>query len=77
MWRWAVGVWVAIVVIGGGLTLWLQDANEPPPPVGWEEAEASPVPGPPDGWETLCPVPEPAPRGEDGATAYACLYRAP
>ncbi|MFI5794713.1 hypothetical protein [Streptomyces sp. NPDC051677] len=30
VWRWAVGVWVAVVAVGGGVTLWLQDSTEPP-----------------------------------------------
>jgi hypothetical protein len=38
VWRWAAGVWTALVVTGGALTLWLQDANEPRPPVRWEDA---------------------------------------
>ncbi|MGW0941570.1 hypothetical protein ACWD4O_03330 [Streptomyces sp. NPDC002623] len=30
MWQWAVGAWLAAVVVAGGLTLWLQDAAAPP-----------------------------------------------
>ncbi|MFE9994144.1 hypothetical protein [Streptomyces avermitilis] len=40
LWRWAVGVWALAALAGGGLTLWLQDSTEPPPPTGWEPAPA-------------------------------------
>ncbi|MGV9563986.1 hypothetical protein [Streptomyces sp. NPDC003480] len=40
MWRWVAGVWAALVLVGGGLTLWLQDRNEPDPPARWERAPA-------------------------------------
>ena len=43
-WRWAVAVWAALVVVAGGLTLWLQDSAEPPPPRGWENANPGPTP---------------------------------
>lgn len=67
--RWAVGVWVAAVVAGGGATVWLQHAAEAPPPVGWEEAEPSPSP------ERRCTQPDdlPEPPEGDGIVAYACL----
>lgn len=32
------------VVVGGGLTLWLQDAAEPERPGGWEKNQESPAP---------------------------------
>ncbi|MEU6217082.1 hypothetical protein ABZ845_06085 [Streptomyces sp. NPDC047022] len=51
-WRWAAGVWAALAVTGGGLTLWLQDANEPPPPAQWQEA-----PTPQQTADPACPVP--------------------
>ncbi|WP_234342769.1 hypothetical protein [Streptomyces fulvoviolaceus] len=53
LWRWAVVVWAAVVVVGGGLTLWLQDSAEP---YGGEE-KTSRTPSLPEGWETLCPSP--------------------
>jgi hypothetical protein len=56
-WRWAAGVWAVLVLTGGGLTLWLQDANEPPPPVQWYEAPTSPPS--PDMWSDECPTPSP------------------
>ncbi|KUN56227.1 hypothetical protein AQJ43_01035 [Streptomyces avermitilis] len=64
VWRWAIGVWAAAVLVGGGLTLWLQDSTEPPPPTGWEPAPAPllsadvrdhpPCPGASDGQAVLC-----------------------
>jgi hypothetical protein len=54
LWRWALLVWAALVVVGGGLTLWLQDSTEPPGPYGREES--SPTPRLPEGWETMCPT---------------------
>jgi hypothetical protein len=49
--RTAVCVWAALVVTGGGLTLWLQDATQEAP-VSWQEVEpqrdvAPPGEGPP------------------------------
>lgn len=67
VWRWGVGVWTAVVIVGGGLTLWLQDETEPPPPVGWERTDPSPTPHFPE-----CPVPEPPPDVEDGLVAVVC-----
>ena len=52
LWRWVLLVWAAVVVVGGGLTLWLQDSAEPPGPYGRQEA--SPSPSLPEGWETAC-----------------------
>lgn len=39
LWRWVLAVWTVTVVVGGGLTLWLQDSAEPQRPAGWEENE--------------------------------------
>ncbi|WP_406332779.1 hypothetical protein [Streptomyces sp. NBC_00203] len=39
LWRWVLAVWTVTVVVGGGLTLWLQDSAEPQRPSGWEENE--------------------------------------
>ncbi|QNP70287.1 hypothetical protein IAG44_13080 [Streptomyces roseirectus] len=44
--RWVVAVWAALVVVGGGVTLWLQDSARPPAPRGWYEAPSS-LPTPP------------------------------
>lgn len=52
-WRWAVAVWVILVAVAGGLTLWLRDAAEPPGPYLWQQA--SPTPTLPQGWES-CPA---------------------
>ncbi|MEV6023538.1 hypothetical protein [Streptomyces sp. NPDC052036] len=38
VWRWVIAVWAALVLVGGALTLWVQDENEPDPPVRWERA---------------------------------------
>lgn len=51
-WRWVVAVWAAVVVVGGGLTLWLQDSAE-----SYGGEETSRTPSLPEGWETLCPSP--------------------
>jgi hypothetical protein len=68
-----VAVWVAAVVVGGGLTLWLQDSLEPPGPYRWENAEISPTPSLPEGWETpRCPSPAVG-ADEDGTVAVSCL----
>ncbi|KUN71933.1 hypothetical protein AQJ54_04075 [Streptomyces griseorubiginosus] len=53
LWRWALLVWAVLVVVAGGLTLWLQDSTEPPGPYVWEET--SPTPSLPDGWRSACP----------------------
>lgn len=50
-WRWVVAVWVILVTVAGGLTLWLQDSAEPRR-YGWEEAD--PSPSLPEGWESAC-----------------------
>lgn len=71
VWRWGVGVWTAVVIVGGGLTLWLRDEAEPPSPAGWERAEPSPSSALPEGWETHCPAPEP-PDVDDGLMAVVC-----
>ncbi|MEV5429907.1 hypothetical protein [Streptomyces sp. NPDC052701] len=74
VWRWAAGVWAAAVVVGGGLTVWLQDSAEPGGPYTWQPAESGdPAPDPPDRGDrsdqgdraTRCPA--------DG-TAVLCAY---
>lgn len=70
-WRGVVIAWAVLVVVGGGLTWWLQDSTEPPGPVG-QEGESSPMPGLPEGWETLCPSPTPDPDG--GKQLWACAF---
>ncbi|MFM9610024.1 hypothetical protein [Streptomyces niveiscabiei] len=44
--RWVVAVWVALVVVGGGVTLWLQDSARPPVHMGWYDARSTPTPSP-------------------------------
>lgn len=70
LWRWVVAVWVIVVAVAGGATLWLQNSAEPPGPYGWEEA--GPTPSLPEGWESACPRPTP---DEDGAYQSLCLIR--
>ena len=67
-WRWAVAVWTALVVVAGGLTLWLQDSAEPPPPRGWENAN----PGPTPPAERLRPTACPTPTAADGVVIALC-----
>jgi hypothetical protein len=57
LWRWAVVVWLVAGAVGGGLTLWLQGAAEPPEPYPGEQAEATPTPSLPEDWEDVCPRP--------------------
>ncbi|MEU0411017.1 hypothetical protein ABZ307_24815 [Streptomyces griseorubiginosus] len=41
-WRVALVVWAVLLVVAGGLTLWLQDSAEPRGPYGWERASPTP-----------------------------------
>ncbi|MFJ8534638.1 hypothetical protein [Streptomyces sp. NPDC093591] len=68
LWRWVGVVWVIVVAVAGGATLWLRDAAESPGPYGWEEA--SPTPSTPKGWATACPSPT---LDEDGAGVVLCV----
>ncbi|MGW1258168.1 hypothetical protein ACWD5Q_24040 [Streptomyces sp. NPDC002513] len=45
--------WAVLVVVGGGLTLWLQDQNEPEPPARWERAPAPRLSA--EVHDTVCP----------------------
>ncbi|MFI0515471.1 hypothetical protein RKD19_002868 [Streptomyces canus] len=71
-WRWALLVWAALVVVAGGLTLWLQDSSEPPGPYGWEENTATPPV--PEEWPSTCPTPTPASGPDAGPTVLACAF---
>lgn len=55
LWRWALLVWAVLVVVAGGLTLWLQDSAEPPGPYVWEQS--SPTPGLTEEGASTCPTP--------------------
>ncbi|WP_327719338.1 hypothetical protein OG381_31020 [Streptomyces sp. NBC_00490] len=70
LWRRAVIAWAVAVVVGAGLTRWLQDSAEPPEPRVWEQS--SPEPALPDGWETACPAPSTEPDGD--SVLYACAF---
>ncbi|MFF8194077.1 hypothetical protein ACF05L_25200 [Streptomyces bobili] len=37
--RWAFAAWTLTAVVGGGLTLWLQDAAKPSQPPAWHRDE--------------------------------------
>ncbi|AYC38651.1 hypothetical protein [Streptomyces griseorubiginosus] len=52
LWRWALLVWAVLVVVAGGLTLWLQDSTEPPGPYVWEQS--SPTPSLSAAWPSAC-----------------------
>ncbi|MFF4030279.1 hypothetical protein ACFYZ2_10965 [Streptomyces sviceus] len=71
VWAWAVAVWAALVVVAGGLTLWLQDSTEPPGPYGWEESR--PTRRLPEGWETMCPTPSADSEGRRALVACAFI----
>ncbi|MEU6180371.1 hypothetical protein [Streptomyces coeruleorubidus] len=52
VWR-RVGIaWALIVVVAGGLTLWMQDSTGPRGPYVWEQTNPDETPDPP------CPTPE-------------------
>ncbi|MFC8434978.1 hypothetical protein [Streptomyces sp. NPDC057253] len=70
LWRRALLVWAALVVVAGGLTLWLQDSAEPRGPYGWQES--SPTPGLPEGWASTCPTPTTDPDGD--RVLVACAF---
>ncbi len=76
-WRWGIGIWTAAVLAGAGTTLWLRDAAEPAPPIGWEDTRPTPTPTtrfPSDGETCLFPTSPPNPEG-DGLTAVLCRHR--
>ncbi|MFK4098582.1 hypothetical protein ACI2L1_00560 [Streptomyces sp. NPDC019531] len=68
--RWALLVWAALVVVAGGLRLWLQDSAQPSGPYGWEES--SPSPTLPEERRTMCPSPTTDPDGD--RTIVACAF---
>lgn len=51
LWQWAVALWLALMTVAGGLTLWWQDSVEPQR-YGWEESR--PTPSLPKTWESAC-----------------------
>lgn len=68
LWRRALVVWAALVVVAGGLTLWLRDSDEPSGP--YVRERASPTPSLPEGWETACSRSTPDEQGRS-----ACFFR--
>ncbi|MGP4083373.1 hypothetical protein [Streptomyces sp. KR55] len=73
-WRWALAVWTVTVIVGGGLTLWLQDSAEPPEPYGRQESSPTPTPLSEEDGNTVCPRPTPPP-DEGGVYDYACVIK--
>ncbi|MEU0245305.1 hypothetical protein ABZ192_13425 [Streptomyces sp. NPDC006235] len=53
VWRRAVIAWALVVVVAGGLTLWIQDSTQPRGPYVWENTNPDETPDPPP-----CPTPE-------------------
>ncbi|MFF7953409.1 hypothetical protein [Streptomyces griseorubiginosus] len=70
-WRWALVVWAVLVVVAGGLTLWLQDSTEPPGPYVWQNT--SPTPDLPEDWASTCPTPTTDPDGHRSVVACAFI----
>lgn len=68
LWRWGLLVWAALVVAAGGLTLRLQDSDQPSGPHVGEQATATP--SLPEGWQTACSRSSP---DEEGRTL--CFFR--
>ncbi|MER7404358.1 hypothetical protein ABT373_18130 [Streptomyces sp. NPDC000070] len=62
VWRRVVIAWALVVVVAGGLTLWMRESTEPRGPYVWEEAKPDETPDLP-----------PCPTSEDGL-AVACAY---
>lgn len=58
LWRWVVAVWLVLVAVAGGVTLWLRDASAPPGPYRWENATSPALPPectpPAPGEDALC-----------------------
>ncbi|WP_282701903.1 hypothetical protein [Streptomyces sp. CC219B] len=69
-WRWAVAVWAAVVILGGGLTLWLQDTDEQPVPHGGAETFEPPSVDP----DSDCPGPGLTPSPRSDGTIVLCAY---
>lgn len=67
-WRWGLSLWAALVVVAGGLTLWLQDSDRPSGPQVGERATSTP--SLPEGWRTACSRSTP---DEKGRTL--CFFR--
>ncbi|MDO0911860.1 hypothetical protein QQM39_13695 [Streptomyces sp. DT2A-34] len=69
VWRWVVGVWMALVAVGGGLTLFIQDSVEARAPYVGEGRSPMPT-STADGGDCPRPTPEPG-----GTVAYACVFK--
>lgn len=71
LWRLIVAVWVILVAVAGGLTLWLRDSVEPRR-YGWEEADPEPSLSASISRQTLCPS---ATSAEDGSVLCFVRHR--
>ena len=78
LWRRVVVGWAVAVVVGGGLTLWLQDSGGPRGPYSWQldkPGGETPTPLPSqDGQDAAndCPTPSASPY-DDPQTIFVCL----
>lgn len=78
--RYAVGVWVALVVLGAGLTVWLEGSGQPGSAGGDRSRPSEPTPSPtlPPDEDNPCPDPSATPdrdqEGESGDTLVLCAY---
>jgi hypothetical protein len=60
VWRRVVIAWALVVVVAGGLTLWMRDSTQPRGPYVWENTnpgdkpDLPPCPTPEDGGAVLC-----------------------
>ncbi|MGN9760532.1 hypothetical protein [Streptomyces sp. SD31] len=73
VWRWVVWVWMVLVAVGGGLTLFIQDsvgARAPYVGEGRSPMPTSMATAPTDGGDCPRPTPEPG-----GTVAYACVLK--
>ncbi|NNN36733.1 hypothetical protein HLK59_41565 [Streptomyces sp. S3(2020)] len=69
--------WAVAVVVGGGLTWWLQNSEEPQKPVG--RVRFSPQPSLPGDWKEQCGLASasPSPEEESGGPAVLCVMATP
>ncbi|MFG3514741.1 hypothetical protein [Streptomyces bobili] len=72
--RWVFAVWALTAVVGGGLTLWLQDAAKPSQPPAWHRDEGpAPLLEMDADDHRGCPTPTAEP-GDAGVTDVQCVH---
>ena len=81
-WRRAVLVWVLAVAVGGGLTVWLQDAAKPPERPAWyRTGDSDPAPllrQDKEAAESMCPAtPGATPTPEETSRVIVVCVRHP